>query len=244
MHKTILPLLLLLAACGTDAPSGPSAAERIEKEQVILAQHRDALKARVLLMISLFEEKPAADPAMRAAKPPVEPAPSYLSFGPGERNVFFFWAKGSTQKRTPFPGDRIKLLRLYKRARSESPPDKPWDGDLEKDIAHVLSRHVAIAIPIELTMPEVPEGDSGEFKGGSCRAELRFIDGETMQVLATGFCEASSSDSLNIFGSKNSVSANTSMRITMDFSHRVGVAMSRAFNGIVGGSWKLGFHLS
>ena len=123
MNKTIVPFLLLLAACGTEAPSGPtgpSAAERIEDEQAILAQHREALKARVLLMISLFEEKPAADPAMRSAKPPVEPAPSYLSFGSGKRNVFFFWAKGSTQIRTPFPGDRIKLLRLYKRARSES----------------------------------------------------------------------------------------------------------------------------
>ena len=176
--------------------------------------------------------------------PPVEPAPSYLSFGSGKRNVFFFWAKGSTQIRTPFPGDRIKLLRLYKRARSESPPDKPWDGDLEKDIAHVLSRHVAIAIPIELTMPELPEGDSNEFTGGSCRAELRFIDGETEQVLATGFCEASSSESLNVYGSKKNVSANTSVRVTMDFSYKVGAAMSRAFREIVGGFWKLGFHLS
>jgi len=244
MHMTRWLWLILLVSCGADAPSGPSAAERIESEQAILAQHRDALKARMLLMISLFKEQPAAAPAMRPAKPHVDPAPSYRSFGPGKRNVFFFWAKGSTQKRTPFPGDRIKLVRLYKRARSETPPDKPWDGDLEKDIAHVLSRHVAIAIPIELTMPELPEGDSSEFTGGSCRAELRFIDGESMQVLATGFCEASSSDSLSVLGSKKNVSANTSMRITMDFSYQVGRAMARSFKEIVGGFWKLGFHLS
>lgn len=231
--------LLLLVACGADAPSGPSAAERIENEQPILAQHRKALEARELLMASLLEEKPSADPAMRPATSPLDPAPSYPSYGRGARNVFFLWALGNSKNWRPFPDDRIKLLRLSKRARSETPPDKPWDGDLKRDIEQVLSRHIALAIPTELTMPRLP-GKSSEFISGSCRAELRILDGETRKVLATGFCEASSSESFKVQGSKETTGRNAAMMVTIDFARQLGGAMSRTFKEMVGGNWQLG----
>jgi len=237
-------LVCIGAACGSDQPAGPTDAERIAQEAEILAPHRDALIERLMWVVALSKAEAIAEgsthTAVQNADPALDPLPRYGGGRTSSKNVFFFWAMVNGKQARPFPDDRNKLIRLCAIARGKVQPKASWPGKLEKDIAHVLARHVAVAIPVEFSMPKFPDKSASEFIGGVCRAQLRIFDGNSKQVVARGACAAQSSEEIRLMVKRSSSHSQTRMLVAYRFQRKVALTVSRAFQEIGGGSWMLG----